>query len=236
MPARPFSLARLLNRLTSDWNKIAAVGGWLSLLIASFLLPPPIGASQFGGDEGIVGAFGRFIVPVFAGLIIVPMSRWALKRHTWAWWKAAAAGLALSVLVFLAYQWLTTHWTAPYDGRLWVIGSEYMPGREQWVRDHPEFAEPSKLIMAHGGQVLDIWTKASINWRCAALAAFYLFSLPLFALAVICMIQAIYCNSRPPSPSARRQPPTDTATLTPPADAQIPKEKRAGRPKKPGKS
>ena len=189
------SLSQLLNKFKNDWNKLAAFGAWLGLVIASFLVPPPVGADQLGGTSALT-AFGSFLVPLCVGLIAVPLSRWSRKRYTWPWWKAGAAALLLSIVAFLGYQWLSSSWTCLYHQKLLVFGSEYMPGRAQWVVDHPEFAGPADWIMAHAGRITEIWTESSIDLRCVILAAIYLLSLPLFVLAVICVIQAIYCNSR----------------------------------------
>jgi hypothetical protein len=119
-----------------------------------------------------------------------------LKRHTWKWWKVAAVACVLSILCFFAYEWFSTRWTCSYAHKPVVIGSVFMPGREQWAKTNGVYFNCHDWIMAHGGKVEDIWTKESIDQRCALLAGIYILSLPFFVLAIICVLQAIYCNSR----------------------------------------
>lgn len=181
------------------WNLLAAGAAWLLLIIGTFLLPPPVGAGEFGGDGRLV-AFGKYVVPLFLGLLGVPLLRWKTKRYTWAWWRYGLAALLLSITAYFLYEWLSTRWTCKYAGTRVVTGSTFMPGKEEWTRNNPQNHRTCEdWIMAHAGKINQIWTQASIDTRCAILALLYILSLPLFAGAVICIIQALYCNApRPP--------------------------------------
>ena len=141
-------------------------------------------------------ALSRYVLPLCVGLIMVPLARFGRKRYTRTWWKAGAATLFAAAVCFFSYEWLSTRWTCSYNHQPVVIGSEFMPGREEWTKTNGRFFECHDWIMAHGGKVEDIWTKSSIDRRCANLSALYIVSLPIAALAMICILQAIYCNSR----------------------------------------
>ena len=187
-------------RLTKSWNTLGGIATWLMVIITAFFVPPPVGSGQFGGDGAIAG-FARFALPIFIGLLMAPMSRWDNKRHTWLWWKTAVGALLLSAIAFFAYQWLTTMWTCDYNGGRVVFGPESGITGEmrEWLKDNrTTYPNPQDWIDVHaGGKKLEsIWTRDSMAGRCAVLAAVYLFSLPLFGLAVMCVVQATYCNSR----------------------------------------
>lgn len=191
----PVSLANVLKRLKREWSRLAAFATWFALVIGAFLLPPPVGASQFGSG-GRISKLAVVVTAVVVGLIAVPLVRWSAKRHTWRWWKAAALSLFISVVSFFAYEWLVTTWTCSYDSQRVVIGSELTAHGREFVERHPQWITCEDWIMAHAGKVEEIWTRRSIDIRCIVLAFFYLVAWPLFALAIICALQAIHCNSR----------------------------------------
>jgi hypothetical protein len=191
----PVSLANVLKRLKREWSRLAAFATSFALIVGAFLLPLPVGASQFGSG-GRITRLAVVVTAVVTGLVAVPLVRWSAKRHTWGWWKTAAISLIISVISFFAYEWLVTTWTCTYDSHRVVIGSDFTPHGKQFLERHPEWITCEDWIMAHAGKVEEIWTRRSIDIRCIVLASFYLAAWPLFAIAIICAVQAVYCNSR----------------------------------------
>lgn len=183
------------DRLQSNWNAAVAAGAWLLAIATAAILPPPVGANQFGGDGSTVKFVGM-LVPLIVGLLTVPLLRRSKKSDARFWWRAALACVIGAAACFFAYNWFTTDWTAEYAGERVVIGSTFTANGEAYVRANPQRIAPSDWVMAHAGAVEEIWTKRSIDIRCALLAALYIVSVNIFVCAIVSAMQSVYCASR----------------------------------------
>lgn len=192
-------IRRWLQHARRNWLTLAQGALWLSGILGGFLLPPPVGVLP--NDEKIWLRLGQFIIAVVLGVVIFAGRRWRQPRHAARWCAVALLALALGVVAFLRYQQLTLAWTAVYDGGKVVTGSAYTPHGLAYRIAHPELSA-SDLIFDFAGQTEEIWTHASISRRRLILAGTFESCLPLFAVCLLGVVQAIHCSDR----QARRQP------------------------------
>jgi hypothetical protein len=184
------SLADWLRDTQSSWAVLAQGAVWLLGLLGGFLLSPPVGVST--AEDRTWLRFGQFIVAVLLGLVLFAALKWKRRKHGARWWGAACVSLLLAVVAFFVYQRLLYGWTAEYDGRPIVIGSEYTPHARAYVEKNPNL--PLKTLLEDFlGRAEDIWTRNSINQHRLVLAGVYVSCLPLFTLAVIAIVQALRC-------------------------------------------
>lgn len=187
---RPLQLA--VASCKRNWQLLTQITTWLMSIIAAFWLPPPSWASQ--STEGTsVHKFALFILTASVGLLIIPVLRWQSARYTIRWVTISLVSIFGCLIAYFTYSNLTNIWTSSYMSKLVVIGSELTPHGEKYLRDHPD--DPTeKVIWDHRGEVSDIWTKNSINHRRQSLAAIYILCLPLFAICLISVVQAVACG------------------------------------------
>jgi hypothetical protein len=130
--------------------------------------------------------------------VFILVFRWNAKRHSQQWLSISLKALAVSVALFFSYDRLNSMWTCSYDGKAIVIGSDSaLTDHGKSFRDtHPEFVTHDKWVMAHAGNVEEIWTKQSVDTHCLMLSILYVFIPPAVALFVISVSQAIDCAMR----------------------------------------
>jgi len=180
--------------LKSRWNALVVVATFVLTVVTQFLLPPPAGTDQAPEDTP-VWRFGRFVLTLFVGLMLVPVRRWDRRPHTVSWFVAAAAAFVGCIAAFFTYVRYQESWTSKYDGRSVVIGSALTPHGQAYFTREPR-PTPEQVLWEHAGKVDDVWTKESVDDRRLALAVAYILALPLFATAMICVVQAIGCQDR----------------------------------------
>ena len=111
--------------------------------------------------------------------------------------------LAVAVAVFFRYQQLTLAWTGNYAGQRVIVGAVLTPHGQAYTRANPDLSR-DQLIMDVAGATEAIWTSESINRRRLILAATYVCCLPLFALCLIAVVQALQCGGPPARPKESR--------------------------------
>jgi len=195
-------LSSLFRQFKQSWSLLAAFTTWLLAIIGGFLLPPPIGADQYEFSD-VLSKLGLVVTIVLVGLLSVPLMKWKSKVYTLHWSVAGLASMFFAVVAFFSYLYLINNWTCLYNDNRLVIGSEFTAHGKAYVESNPHRVSPRDWVMAHGGNVSEIWTDRSINRRCAILGLLYVATLPLFAVAMIGTLHAIYCYS--PQPLKRAQ-------------------------------
>ena len=187
-------LPTLFRRFKESWNVLAAFATWLLAIIGGFLLPPPIGSDQYEYSD-LLSKLGVVVTIVLVGLLSVPLLKWKSPTYTWRWSAVGLVAMVCSVAAFFTYLYLINAWTCTYDEHRLVIGSDFTEHGKQYVLANPHRVSPRDWVMAHGGNVSELWTERSINLRCAVIGIIYIATLPLFAVAIIGMLHAIYCYS-----------------------------------------
>jgi hypothetical protein len=177
-----------VKKLKSSWAPLAQVAVWVMGIVGSFVLPPPIGISP--EDEKIWQRLGKFVVTILIGLMFIAARRWDKTRHFRGWAITAGPLLVLAVVSFLGYQGLLSSCTCTYGAERVVIGNLYTP-------QGLAYAQRNRGISCHdllddfAGKADDIWTEESINRSRMILAETYLSCLPLFAICLMAILQAV---------------------------------------------
>ena len=157
-------------------------------IIGSFVLPPPIGISR--EDEKIWQRLGTFVVTILVGLLLIAARRWNKTRHFRAWAVAAGICLLLAVVAFLGYQALLSSRTCAYGSQRLVIGEVYTPQGRTYAQKNPGIS-CRDLLEDFTGKADDVWTTESINTNRMMIAEVYITCLPLFAICLMAILQAV---------------------------------------------
>ena len=97
------------------------------------------------------------------------------------------------VVGFFGYQSLQLEWTASYNGKSILVGSELTEWAAKFKNVHPEEATSGALLENAAGDPKLVWTELSINRRRLILSAAYVLFAPFFAVAIIAAAQVAYC-------------------------------------------
>jgi hypothetical protein len=166
-------------------------------ILGSFVLAPPIWDFK---EDAVWFRFAHFIVSALIGLTFIPMSSRSNRKHARLWWGISAATLVIGIIVFFQYQNLRADWTVNYSGARIVIGEKYKKDAEDYkakiYSEQKREILDEELVMDYAGATEGIWEKEAIRRRRLILAGTYIISVSLFALTIITLIQAFYCNSR----------------------------------------
>jgi hypothetical protein len=172
---------------------------WVSGIIGSFLLPPPVGVLK--EEHKLWLRLAQFIIAVLVGLLFILKRKWNKKSQVKWWSVISAAALVLSVACFTGYQYLLYSWTCNYNQQSVVIGTDYTPQGAYYVKQNPQGITCDELVADFAGKVEDIWTKRSINRARLILAGTYISCLPLFTVCLIAVLHAIHVGE----PRVRRK-------------------------------
>ncbi len=176
------------------WLVLAQAATWIGTLIASFFLPPPIGAAE--GRTDVVYNFAKFILTSFVGLMIIPVLLRRRKKDVRMWLGGALFLMIGSILSFFLYMYYKDKWTCLYGTTRVVIGSEYTPDvleaeGGQTAKDCFE----TSCGASPGGPEL-VYTAASIERHRIILSFIYVMCVPLFASCLIAVTQSVFCATR----------------------------------------
>jgi hypothetical protein len=152
------------------------------------VLPPPIGIS--GEDEKIWQRLGKFVVTILVGLLFIAARHWDKRRHFRGWAIAASVWLVLAVTAFLGYQALLSSRTCTYDSERLVIGNVYTPQGGTFAQRNPGIS-CHDLLDDFAGKADDVWIEESITHNRMMLAEIYISCLPLFAICLVAILQAV---------------------------------------------
>ena len=176
-------------RSRKSWAMLAQAAVWVIGVIAGFLVPPPVGTP----DEGKVWVhFAQFAITIVIGLVLLAALRWNRGKHAFVWGGVSLMFLILGTAMFFNYQLFAERWTAQYNLQRVVIGSVFTPFGQDYHNQNPQFTR-AQLVMDAGGQMEKIWTRESIEQRRIALAAMYVLAMPLFAVCIMSIVQAVHC-------------------------------------------
>ncbi|MBV9503901.1 MAG: hypothetical protein JO323_02740 [Acidobacteriia bacterium] len=185
------------NLLKEHWNRLVGCAASLMTLFSGFVAAPP---SSGAGDMWF--AYGKFLVAVLAGLLLLPMRIWSAREHAWQWWAVALAMAVGSTAVFLHYNQLLDRWTVPYwRDRRAVVGSVLTPDAQHYLLQQTSQGQPMddlRLLKSYGGNAASVWNSEEISQRENRLVSWYLTAILLLAGMVIAIAQASYCLGRKP--------------------------------------
>ncbi len=189
-------LARWLGHLKRHWTKLAAAAGFLVGIVGTFVVAPPFEAA----DEAIWRGMAQFSAAAMVGLVFAAV-RFNAPRKRFHWAGVAGVVFVMASVVFVAYQHIVGLRSCIYNGQRVVIGTQYTPHGDSYVRQHDGIT-CEMLIADHAGAIEELWTRESIVASRSLLGGAYLVTFALFAMAILSVLEAIRL---PPSRRRGRQ-------------------------------
>jgi MFS family permease len=173
----------MLDRLKNNWNLIAQTGVWLMGIIAGFVVAPQLGGPQ---DEKSVWNLTQFIVNILVGLMLVLTIKFKKKHNLKHWVATTVVALLLGLVGYFSYMNQRGGCTCRYYSKTVLVGRRLRePSKE-------ENTPCEELLKTHAGDVAEIWTSDSITRCRMILAISYVSTVPVFAIALISVLQAVY--------------------------------------------
>lgn len=175
-------------KLKKEWAALVQVSVWLLGLIGGFMLPPPVGMTKDDSDPW--KKLAAFILTVTVGLLFFGSRKWKAARFKGKWILASIVLLGLAAGAFIEYQWLLGTRTCLYESQKLVIGTQYTPQGLHYSQLHPGIS-CGDILEDFAGKTEDIWMAASINHSRILLGTTYIYTLPLFAMCLVALLQAL---------------------------------------------
>ena len=184
-PANP------LGDLKKQWNVLLAATTALMATIHTFWELNSLDLSK------AVSGFATFTVSIVLGLMILPQIKYREKCHARLWWKVAAVALVLGTAAFFSYLYLQSSWTVKHNDTVLYIGSEPVDeGVARFLKENQGLSTEELLGQYASWDPGLIWTERSIIRRRLIVAGVYVLCTPIFAIAMIAVIQLMYCATR----------------------------------------
>ena len=184
---------RLPRDLAENWNRWTHQAVLWLLAAGAFLLPVPVGMSE--PDQRPILIVVRLAVAALVGLMLLPLKLWSHRRHLRIWGAVTVLFSLLSIVSLVSYAQLKQSWTVGYAGRQIVVGSVLTPHAASYHEANPGFTA-AELLEDAVGDPQKVWTRESMEPRRLKLNALYLSCIPTFAIAVLALIQSLYCARR----------------------------------------
>jgi hypothetical protein len=178
-----------LGAIREQWQALAAAASVAIGTISTSIHPPPV------GDARSFVTLAAFFATGVSGLTYVAMNRWSSVRYTAMWSAVAALALLGSFAGERYYDALTDRYVATFQGERKLAGDEFTPDGAAWVRQSGHTGVDD-LIFDAAGVPDRIWTTPSIQRVRLRMRAAYYACVPAFALAVLAVVQAVYCATR----------------------------------------
>jgi hypothetical protein len=180
------------------WQVVGAVA-----IVAAAVALMPIPEALNGSGAASTRLFTVFtsaaLVAVFA---VVPFVLRAGGRRP-VWLTLAAVALALGAGAFVAAGSVQRMCVGRYDGRAVIVGTEWTPGGEVFVRENPDLSR-DEVIFDSAGKIATLWTEASIG-RCRSLVSgTYALWVPFLTICLFASLQASATGFLSSLPSSRR--------------------------------
>ncbi len=186
-------LLNLRRDLAENWNRrIHQTVFWL-MAAGAFLLPAPVGMTE--PHQRPILIVVRLAVAALVGLMLLPLKLWSQRRHLRIWGAVAVLFSLLSIVSLVSYAELKQSWTVGYAGRQIVVGSVLTPHAASYHEANPGFTA-AELLEDAAGDPQKVWTRESTEPRRLKLNALYLSCIPTFAIAVLALVQSLYCARR----------------------------------------
>lgn len=143
-----------------------------------------------------ISGFATFIVAIVLGLMYLPLKKYCKRSHAWLWEKVAAVALILGIVAFFTYLFLYTSWTVKHNNVDLYVGSELQEGIAQFLAEHRGMSNEQLLKDFANWEPARIWTERSIFRHRLIIAGIYVLCTPFFAIAMIAVVQLIFCATR----------------------------------------
>ena len=181
----------LLNRLRSQWEFIGQIATWLVGSVGGFLQAVPF---TYPDQNGSTLSLGSFVVRILVGLLLVPILWFNKRRHTKVWFAATLALLAAGLISFFRNQSVVADCVTDYSGQRVLKGREDTPWTKGQRAADPSVTDAQLIDRQNVSRRERIWTADSIAGCERDIQIWYIVSLPLFALCIMCLLQTIRCS------------------------------------------
>jgi len=144
-----------------------------------------------------VSGFATFTVSIILGLMVLPQMKYRAREHARLWGKVAAIALILGTAAFFSYLFLQSSWTVRHKDTVLYTGSEPVDaGVARFLAENRGISKQQLLEKYASWDPKLIWTERSIIRRSLIVAGVYVLCTPIFAVAMIAVIQLMYCATR----------------------------------------
>ena len=169
----------------SKWKLAAKIAAWLTGLVATFIVSPPMLTTP--DSTNFLLRFSQFVFAVLVGLYFLGPSSVSRQR-----WRRISVGLlATGFALFVAYVWLTSLWSCQYDdvGKL-VIGGQLSPEARAYVARQGQ-ATCKQLLMAADGESDRVWSRDGLIFRYLLMSVTYTVAILSLSSAAMAMLQSL---------------------------------------------
>lgn len=191
------TLKEWLKGQKSNWNLLFAAGTWIAAIPLSIVLSPDA-VSKTTEYFPWMTRLSVFIVAVIVGITFIFASILNKREHVYLWTGISIILLIGSVWAVVRYYNFIDSLTCSCGKQQPVKGFDFKDA-ELLKKMYPQGVDCSTLcekFKDQSGTVLPnkIWTENSINENRETLILSYFLCIPLFALTIISVVQAIYCK------------------------------------------
>lgn len=183
----------LPKNIPENWNRWIHRTIWWLLAAGAFLLPSPVGMAE--PNQRPILIVVRLAIAAFVGLMSLPLRLWSQRRHLRIWGAVATVFSLLSIMSLVSYEQLKQSWTVRYAGKRIVAGTTLTPDAANYHQANPHLTT-TELLEDAVGDPQKVWTRESTEPRRLRLNALYLSCIPTFAIAVLALVQSLYCAQR----------------------------------------
>jgi hypothetical protein len=181
------------NDFTENWNRWIHRAIWWLLAAGAFLLPVPVGMAE--PNQRPILIVVRLAIAALLGLMSLPLKLLSQRRHLWIWGSVASLFSLLSIVSLVSYEQLKQSWTVSYAGQRVLAGTTLTPDAANYHQANPHLTA-AELLEDTAGDPHKVWTQESIEPRRLRLNALYFSCIPTFAIAVLALVQSLYCARR----------------------------------------
>jgi hypothetical protein len=171
--------------MKKHWRILVGIATWILTVVGTFLVAPAYAST--GAWEN----FGRFVVAILAGLVILGFKAAGQREHAWIWISLCVVTFLLGGWAWISYTKNVDALTVPYGGSRLVIGTHKDAGAARYQVENG-FTD-QQLVMEYAGATSRIWPEAEINANRFRFCLLYLASLAAFSVAMMTLVKTLEC-------------------------------------------
>jgi len=175
-----------LDAFKEHWGVVAKIAAWLTGVIGTFLITPPL-LSLDRGDSNML-YFAQFVLAIVVGLFfIVPSSR--VRGPQWR--LISIVALVAGIGLFFAYVLFFARWTAMYEGVGRMVIGETLSEVGKQIQTEFHTTSPGRTIWLVNGEVEALWPQGERLTRYLALCGMYTAAMIALSVSAMSMIEFV---------------------------------------------
>ena len=184
-----------------DWGRTLSGLAIAAAAVAAAVVRPSPAIADAGGTART--AFAALASSAIVALAVLPLAVWRRTSRRFVWLTVSALALLAGIGIYAASGATERQCTAPFNGRLFVIGTEPTPNTAAYLAANPQHS-PQGLLFDATGVPESVWTKRSIDRCRARLAATYFLWVPFLFVSLVAAVHAAGGQRlSAPAPSSR---------------------------------